>query len=291
MLAEQLVYGATLGGVYALAAVGFTLIFGVLRLLHVAHGDVMIFAGYIVLALMTAVPGMPIPAVLLAGMLAAAAIGIVVERIGFWPYRKTNHIMPLIAGTGTVLLLQNLEMLIWGPQQRNFTLGWDPGSLVIGSLQISGLRLVILAVAILLMLGLDLFLFRTRPGLVIRATAIDPEAATLMGTNPQRVVLLTFATGSAVAGAGAVLIGGLYGAFYPSLGFALGLKAFIASVAGGLGNLWGALAGGLLLGLLEVMTVGYINVAYRDGVAMAVLLLVLILRPAGILGKTVEEKV
>lgn len=284
-------YGVSLGGVYALASLGFTLIFGVLRLLHVSYGDVMMFSGYIVLSLLLAAPRTPVPVLLLAGMLAAAAIGLLVERVAFRPYQKTHHIMPLIGGIGVVLALQNTEMLVWGPAQKAFPFPWDPGALVLGGLRISGLRLAILALSLILMFALNLFLFRTRAGLAVRATAIDPEAACLMGISPNGMTILTFAVGSALAGAGSVLIGGLYGSIYPSLGFSLGLKAFIASVVGGLGSLSGALAGGLLLGLLEVMTAGYVNVAYRDGVAMLVLLAVMVLRPSGLLGRPVEEKV
>ncbi|HEX7057371.1 MAG TPA: branched-chain amino acid ABC transporter permease [Bacilli bacterium] len=289
ILFEQLINGLALGGVYSLIALGFTLIFGVLRLFHISHGDVFMFTGYIVITIV-AFARLPLAAALLIGVVLAALLGIVVERVAFKPYRKSDEIIPLISGIGVSLTLENLAMLIWGPEQKSFKLGGDLGSVDFGSVHIAGIRLIILAACLLIMILFNYWLFRTRTGRAIRATAADPETASMMGIKPELVIMITFAVGSSLAGAATVLVGALYGAIYPTLGFTMGMKAFAASILGGLGSMTGAIVGGMTLGILEVFTAGYINIAYQDSIAMAILILVLLLRPNGILGKSVEEK-
>ncbi|MBU5443616.1 branched-chain amino acid ABC transporter permease [Paenibacillus sp. MSJ-34] len=291
IIVEQLINGLALGGVYALIALGFTLIFGVLRLFHISHGDVLMFSGYVLISIVIFGFGhLPFWLVLLLAMAIAAVLGIGVERIAFRPYRKSEAIIPLISGIGVSLILQNLAMIIWGPGQINYRLEVGIGNLNFGGLQITGIRAVILVSCILIMAAFNYWLFKTRTGRAIRATASDSQTASMMGIRPEWIIIITFAVGSSLAGAATALMGALYGAIYPGLGFSMGLKAFAASILGGLGSMTGAIVGGLLLGVLEVLTASYINVAYQDAIAMAILIGVLLLRPNGIMGKSVEEK-
>ncbi|MEK8129267.1 branched-chain amino acid ABC transporter permease [Paenibacillus filicis] len=290
MLLEQLINGLTLGGVYALIALGFTLIFGVLKLMHIAHGDVFMFTGYLIVTLLGFYANLPFPVLLGVGIAASALLGWLTERLAFRPYRRSHEIVPLISGIGVSLILQNAAILIWGPEQHMFAIDWKPADLVIAGLRISGQRLWILFITLALMLLFNYWILRTRTGRAVRATASDPQTAQLMGIPTERMIVLTFIIGSAFAGAASVLVGALYGAIFPSLGFSVGLKAFAATLMGGLGSLSGAVAGGIALGVLEVLTASFLNVAYQDMVAMTVLILVLLLRPNGLLGKRVEEK-
>lgn len=291
VIVEQLINGLALGGVYSLIALGFSLIFGVLRLFHISHGDVFMFTGYLVVSIAVFGFGhMPFLAVIVLAMAIAAGVGVIVERVAFKPYRKSDEIIPLISGIGMSLIFQNLALQIWGPGQINYSLGVGIGDLKLGGIQIAGIRAVILLSCVLIVLLFNYWLFRTRTGRAVRATASDPQTASMMGIKPEWIILITFAVGSSLAGAAAALVGALYGAIYPSLGFSMGLKAFAASILGGLGSMTGAVIGGLVLGILEVFTASYINVAYQDAVAMAILIGVLLLRPKGILGKSVEEK-
>ncbi|MED4784905.1 branched-chain amino acid ABC transporter permease [Brevibacillus choshinensis] len=288
---EQLINGLALGGVYALIALGFTLIFGVLRLFHMSHGDVFMFSGYLVISVAVFGFGsLPLPIAILLGMAIAAIIGIGVERVAFRPYRKSNEIIPLISGIGMSLILQNLAIIIWGPGQINYHLDSGISDFKLGSIQMSGVRIVILIACVAIVFLFNYWLYKTRTGRAVRATAIDPDTASMMGIKPTIIIMITFAVGSALAGAATVLVGALYGAIYPSFGFSMGLKAFAASMLGGLGNMSGAVLGGLILGVLEVFTAGYVNVAYQDAIAMTILIGVLLIRPNGILGKSVEEK-
>lgn len=291
VIVEQIINGLALGGVYALIALGFTLIFGVLRLFHISHGDVLMFTGYLVVTIAVFGFGqLPFLVVILLGMVLAAGLGVLVERAAFKPYRKSDEIIPLIGGIGMSLVLQNLALHIWGPEQLNFSLGVHIGDLHVGGIQIAGIRAAILLACVLLVLLFNFWMYRTRTGRAVRSTASDPQTASMMGIQTERIILITFAVGSSLAGAAAALVGALYGAFYPALGFSMGLKAFAASILGGLGNMTGAVIGGLTLGILEVFTASYINVAYQDAVAMAIVIAVLLFRPQGILGRSVEEK-
>ncbi|GIP41254.1 branched-chain amino acid ABC transporter permease [Paenibacillus sp. J31TS4] len=291
LILEQWINGLALGGVYALIALGFTLIFGVLKLFHMAHGDVFMFTGYIVVSIVVfAFGGLPFFVVLLIAMAVASLLGMAVERVAFRPYRQSDEIIPLISGIGMSLILQNLALLIWGPGQINYSFNVGIGNVSFGGIQITGIRLVILAASIVIVLIFNYWLYRTRTGRAVRATAADPQTASMMGIRPELIILLTFGVGSALAGAATALVGALYGAIYPALGFSMGLKAFAASILGGLGNMTGAVVGGLLLGVLEVFTASYINVAYQDAIAMGIMILVLLIRPNGLLGKAVEDK-
>lgn len=290
MLLEQLINGLTLGGVYALIALGFTLIFGVLKLMHIAHGDVFMFTGYLIVTVLGLSADVPFPVLLAIGIIGAAGLGWLTERIAFKPYRRSHEYVPLISGIGISLVLQNVATLIWGPEQRTFAIDWKPQDLVLGSLHVSGQRIAILFITLALMLLFNYWILRTRTGRAVRATAADPQTARLMGIPAERMIIITFMIGSGFAGAASVLVGALYGAIYPTLGFTVGLKAFAATLMGGLGSLSGAVLGGIVLGMLEVLTAAYFNVAYQDMAAMSILILVLLIRPSGLLGKRVEEK-
>ncbi|WP_062109995.1 branched-chain amino acid ABC transporter permease [Bacillus niameyensis] len=290
MFIETLINGLALGGVYALVALGFTLIFGVLKLFHVSHGDVLMFSGYIVYTVITISDQVHFIVLLLIGVISAAVLGFLVERLAFKPYRKSFHIIPLISGIGVSLILQNLALIIWEPGQKNFSMGLSISPLQLGDITISGVRIVIFISVFVIMLLFNYWLFHTRSGRAVRATANDSETARMMGIKTERIYILTFVVGSILAGAAAVLTGSLYGAIFPSFGFSMGIKAFAAAILGGLGSMSGAVIGGLVLGVLEVFTAAYINISLQDVVSMGILILVLLLRPKGILGKTTEEK-
>ncbi|MNI06368.1 High-affinity branched-chain amino acid transport system permease protein LivH [compost metagenome] len=290
MFLEQLINGLTLGGVYALVALGFTLIFGVLKLMHIAHGDVFMFSGYVIITLIGLIPHVPFILLLLIGTVVGALLGWVVEKVAFKPYRGAHEMVPLIGGIGVSLVLQNTATLVWGPEHKTFDFGWAPKDIVLGALHISGQRFWILMVTLVIMVSFNYWIFRTRTGRAVRATASDPQTATMMGIRTEWMIILIFMIGSALAGAASVLVGALYGATYPTLGFSIGLKAFAATLMGGVGSLSGAVAGGLTLGVLEVLTAAYLNVSYQDMVAMTILILILVVKPNGLLGKRIEEK-
>jgi branched-chain amino acid transport system permease protein len=302
-LPQQLVNGLTLGAVYALIALGYSMVYGILQLLNFAHGDVYMigaFVGYGVLTVLAPRSGLLlpvwaiIPIMLLVAMLLSGLLGILIEWFAYRPLRNAPRIAPLISALGVSFFIQNAVLLTLSASYRTVRteallsprLGID-----LGPARISAVRILVIATAIVLMFALDHLVRRTRLGRSMRAVAIDREAAAMMGVDVDRVIVTTFFIGSALAGAAGVLIGLAFTQVWHLMGFTAGLKGFTAAVVGGIGNIPGAMLGGLLLGLAESLAVGFISPTYKDLIAFVVLVLVLLVRPTGLLGARIQQKV
>ncbi len=301
-LLQQLVNGLTIGAIYALIALGYTMVYGILRLINFAHGDVYMvgaFAGFFLaraLGLGQEPSFIGLLVVLAGAMVAAAVVGLVIERFAYRPVRRYPRMTVLITAIGVSLLIENLGVVLWGGAPRSFPSllpiqGWS-----IAGVSLSGAQLAIFGVSLALTLVLQWIVYRTRLGMAMRAVSFSLDNAKLMGINTDAIIALTFAIGSALAAAGGVLTAQYNPQIDPLMGIMTGLKAFVAAVLGGIGNIPGAVLGGLLIGLAETLVVGYgqlvgVPSTYRDAVAFAILILVLLFRPSGILGRTVREKV
>ncbi len=281
---QQVTNGLTLGSVYALLAIGFSLIFGVLNLVTFAHGEVYMvgaFAGFLALVVMP----WNVPLALLVGLVTAFVLGLAVERVSFRPFRGAPHMTTLLSTIGVSITLQNAAILLLGPETKSLANPLQLGHVFIGPGRISNLQILIIGVSLVMVQVLTLFINRTRAGRAMRAISQDLEIARLMGIPSVRITALAFAIGSALAGLAGVLIGLYYNAFSPLMGVDAGMKAFEATVLGGLGSVPGAVLGGLILGLAEDMTAAYLDPAYRDVVGFVILIAVLVLRPRGLMGK------
>ncbi|HET9489608.1 MAG TPA: branched-chain amino acid ABC transporter permease [Methylomirabilota bacterium] len=288
MLVEQLVNGIMLGAVYALIAIGYTLIFGVLGMLHLAHGEVFMVGAFV--GLVVALHAPSIILAIAAAMVATGLLGLLVERVAFRPLRGAHHLAPLATTIGAGIVLQETTRWYFGAEQRGYPRTLADAIWEIGPLRLSSVQVFILAAAVVLMVALHLFLSRTGPGRAIRATAEDPIVAGLLGVNVEAVVLITFFVGSALAGAAGVLVGLAYNSVHPFIGVQMGIKGLVVMLLGGLGNVAGAMMGGLVLGVLEVLGAAYLASSYRDAFAFGVLMLILLLRPEGLLGATVQRR-
>jgi branched-chain amino acid transport system permease protein len=292
-MTQLVIGGLALGGVYALFALGFALIFGVLRVAQFAHGEVYMMVAFGVLS---AVPyvhlGGPLQflALVAAGLVLGAAVGLLIERVVFRPLAQAPHVASIIGAIGLSIMLQYLAVQIWGPGLVPFTIGWQPGSATIAGISVPLLKLVILATVAVLLVVLQLLLLRTRLGRAMRAIAIDAETARLMGINPGLTAALAFAIASALAGAAGVLVSALYGVTYSSMGVTALVKGYTATVIGGVGNLTGAVAAGLALGVVEVVLAGFIPQQWTDVTIYVLLLVLLAVRPQGLFGRAVAEK-
>lgn len=288
MLVEQLVNGVMLGAVYALIAIGYTLIFGVLGLLHLAHGEVFMVGAFAGLVAVRAT-GNVLLAIAFA-MLATGVLGLLIERVAFRPLRGAHHLAPLATTIGAGIVLQEATRWWFGAEQQGFPPTLATTVWTLGPLRISSVQAFMLFSALLLMGALHLFLARTRAGRAIRATAEDPQVAGLLGVSVNATVLLCFFIGSALAGAAGVLVGIAYNSVHPFIGVQMGIKGLVVMMLGGLGNVPGAMLGGLLLGILEVLGAGYLASSYRDAFAFGALMVVLLARPEGLLGLRTQRR-
>ncbi|MDO8730013.1 MAG: branched-chain amino acid ABC transporter permease [Candidatus Omnitrophota bacterium] len=295
---QQLLNGLTIGAVYALIALGYTMVYGILQMINFAHGEVFMVGAYfglsVILAFGLAAP-VPGGVAWLVGVICAAAagcalLGLLIERVAYRPLRKAPKLSVLITAIGVSFFLQNAVMLCWGAQDRYVPELLPVRQMGEGAVAVTPMQVVIFAVSLLLMIGLQWVVHGTKLGRGMRAVAQDPLAARLMGIPVDRVIAVTFAIGSALAGVGGVLFGVYYSTINFHDGYLTGLKAFTAAVLGGIGNLPGAMLGGLLLGLLEALGAGYISAQWKNVVAFAVLILVLLLRPRGLLGERLAER-
>lgn len=289
MLVQQLVNGVMLGAVYALIAIGYTLIFGVLNMLHLAHGEVFMLGAFVGLVVLTKVSGNVLVA-LAAAMLATGALGVLIERVAFRPLRGAHHLAPLATTIGVGIALQETTRWYFGPEQKGF-----PATLVLelwelGPLRVSSVQVFILVSALVLMTAVHLFLARTRAGRAVRATAENPTVAGLLGVNVEATVVLTFFVASALAGAAGVLVGLAYNSVHPFIGVQMGIKGLVVMLLGGLGNVPGAMLGGLVLGVLEVLGVAYLASSYRDAFAFGAVMVILLVRPEGLLGLRLQRR-
>jgi branched-chain amino acid transport system permease protein len=303
ILPQQLVFGLALGAVYGLIALGYTMVYGILLMINFAHGELFMIGAYVGWAVLTWLinaqlgglhPLWVLPVMLLMAMSVSGILGMSLERFAYRPLymRGATRLGPLISAVGASIFLQNVVMLTQGARMKVYMTGLlFPRSwyVHIGGVRISALILVMTAVAVLLMWLLNVVVQRTTLGRSMRAVAEDREAAAMMGVNVRRTISMTFLLGSALGGAAGVLVGLYYTQVDFFMGFSAGLKAFTAAVLGGIGNLKGAMLGGLVLGVIESLAVTFLNPAYRDVVAFAVLILVLVFRPTGLLGESVPK--
>lgn len=290
-LIQQLVNGISLGSIYALIALGYTMVYGIVRLINFAHGDVFMIGSFVGFYAVTMLGVGFFPALLLA-MAACAVLGVVIERIAYKPLRNATRIAVLITAIGVSLLIEYVIIYLRGAQPEAYpsTLLSDRNLELFGVV-ISSQSLFILGTSLVLMVLLQFIVHRTKIGKAMRAVSHDAEAARLMGINVDNTISATFAIGSALAGAAGVIFGIYYTKIDPLMGILPGLKAFVAAVLGGIGIIPGAMVGGLLLGVIESLVSGLGYSLWRDGVAFVILILILIFRPAGLFGKNVREKV
>jgi branched-chain amino acid transport system permease protein len=282
MFFQQLLNGLTTGSVYALIALGYTMIYGILGLINFAQGEIYM-CGAFVTVLLLATGKVNFFLAFGAGMAAAALLGVVLERVAFRPLRGSHPLVPLISAIGASIFLQSLALLLFGPLDRPFPIQFAFTSMQIAGVQVSSIQAAILGSALVLMGLLVAFVRYTRYGKAIVACALDRDTARLMGINVDRMVALTFLIGSALSGAAGIMMAIYYNATDPRMGFLPGLKAFSAAVLGGVGNIPGAILGGLVLGVAESLGTAYISSGYKDAIAFAILILVLLIRPQGIL--------
>ena len=290
---SYLVNGLSLGSVYAIIAIGYTMVYGITKMLNFAHGDIIMVGAYIALLSMTQA-GMPPAAAVLAAVVVCTVLGVVIERIAYKPLRNaSSSLAVLITAIGVSYLLQNLALLIFGanPQTFSSVITWKGITLAGGSLSISGVTIVTIAVCIVIMIALVAFVQKTKPGQAMRAVSEDKGAAQLMGINVNGTIALTFAIGSALAAIAGVLLCSAYPSLTPYTGAMPGIKAFVAAVFGGIGSIQGAFIGGLLLGIIEILGRAYISSQMADALVFAVLIIVLLVKPTGLLGKQIQEKV
>ncbi len=303
---QQIVNGLVLGSIYALVALGYTMVYGILELINFAHGEVTMFGAMIALAVMGALlgagvawPPLAVLAIALtAAVLACMALGYGIERVAYRPLRRAPRLAALITAIGTSIVLQNVAMLIWGKQYLSFPPLWPIERYQFFGATVSNLQILIVVLSAVLMAALVWLVGRTRLGAAMRATAQSPELAGLMGINANTIISIAFVIGAALAAVAGVMVSAYYGLAHYHMGFILGLKAFTAAVLGGIGNIAGAMLGGLLLGVIESLGAGYIGDLtggflgshYQDVFAFFVLILVLVFRPSGLLGERVGER-
>lgn len=287
---QQLINGISLGSIYALIALGYTMVYGIIRLINFAHGDIYMVGAYAGFFATTVFKLGFIPALLFA-MLVAAVFGIVIERAAYRPLRNMPKIAALITAIGVSLLLENLGIYLLGAQPRTFPDVFPLEKWHILGVVVTNRQVVILGVALLLMVFLQYIIYYTKVGKAMRASSFDLDAARLMGINVDAIISYTFAIGSALAGAAGVLVGIYYNSIEPLMGLLAGIKAFVAAVLGGIGSIPGAMLGGLILGLAEVFVVAVFSSTYRDAIAFTLLIIILLVKPTGLLGKNLGEKV
>jgi len=293
---QQLVNGLSLWSIYALIALGYTMVYGVLRLINFAHGDVYTagaYAGYYLSRRLRGAEPSIFSAllVMLGAMLACALLGILIERLAYRPVRREARLTLLITAIGVSLLLENLAQLVFGPDPKFFPSLAPRADFVLEGVRVTSEQITVIAVSFLLMILLRFFILKTRTGKAMRAVSFSLDASRLMGISTDKIIAITFALGSALAAAAGVLIGMQIPKIDPLMGIPYGLKAFVAAVLGGIGSVPGAVLGGLLIGTSEVMVVGYLSSTYRDAIAFGILILVLLLRPQGLMGRVQKEKV
>jgi branched-chain amino acid transport system permease protein len=300
---QQVINGLSLGSIYALIALGYTMVYGILRLINFAHGEVFMvgaYAGYYAATLLgiehyqAAGQSFPLAlafVVLVAAMLGAALLGALVELLAYRPVRNAPRLTPLITAIGVSLFLQNAALLVFGPNPRSYPPILREVRIAAGGVVVTNIKLAIFGVSLTLMLALQWFVMQTRNGKAMRAVSTNLDAAKLMGIDSDRVIRQTFAIGSGLAAAGGILFGLDQVLINPLMGVLTGLKAFVAAVLGGIGNIPGAVLGGLLIGLAEQLTAGYLSPDYRDAITFVILILVLLARPEGLLGVVRKEKV
>lgn len=288
-LLSYIIDGISLGSVYAVIALGYTMVYGIAKMLNFAHGDVIMIGSYLIF-LFIAKLNLPVVIALFLGIVLCTLLGILIERFAYKPLRKATSLAVLITAIGVSYFLQNAAQLIWSSSTRIFPTIIE-GNLSIGSLSISYLTLITIIACSIIMIGLMLFINKTKTGKALRACSEDKEAASLMGINVNKTISLTFAIGSGLAAIASLLLSATYPAVNPTMGSMPGIKAFTAAVFGGIGSLPGAFLGGILLGVIEILAKAYISTELSDAIVFLVLIIVLLIKPTGLLGTKKKEKV
>ncbi|RMF45996.1 MAG: branched-chain amino acid ABC transporter permease [Deltaproteobacteria bacterium] len=293
---QQLANGLTIGSMFALVALGYTMVYGVMRLINFAHGDLVAASAFVGLTVYTQVMGqatslVSVIAIFLLTAGAMACIGVLLERLAYRPLRSAPRLSAVVSALGASLVIQNGVMLVWGPQMRIFPELVPQVYYTFGGVVISLMQVIILVLSLFLMIALYLFVEKTRMGAAIRAASIDQDAARLMGINVNQVIVLIFVIGSSLGAVGGLFIGLYYRGITFNMGWQYGLYAFIAAIMGGIGNIPGAMLGGMLLGLFNAFIAGYVSSTWADAFTFVLLIVILIVRPTGILGERVAEKV
>jgi branched-chain amino acid transport system permease protein len=284
MFWQQFTNWVNLGAMYALLAIGYTMVYGIIKLINFAHGEIFMCGAFFTWWLMTAL-ALPCPVAALIGILLATLLGIAVERVAYRPLRNAPRFAVVISVLGMSIFLQNMARIIWGAEFQVFDVDFGLPPLIIANVIIPFKKIFILGTSLVLMIALALFVKKTYLGKAMRAAAADWEAAEMMGISVNLVIIVTFAIGSALGAVAGILFAINYNSIDPYMGFNAGLKAFTAAVLGGIGNIYGAMIGGLLLGIFEGVGAAYVSSMYRDAFAFGALILALIFRPEGILGE------
>lgn len=287
---EQLINGLNLGSIYALMALGYTMVYGIAKMLNFAHGDIIMVGAYTLSLVMTNL-GMPPVVAILASVIVCSALGVTIEKIAYKPLRNASPLTVLITAIGVSYFLQSVALLIFGSNKRKVDSAITIPGIKIGALELTGESIVTLGVTLLIMIGLTLFIKKTKMGKAMLAVSEDKGAAQLMGINVNQTISITFAIGSALAAVAGVLFVSSYGFVGPYTGSLPGIKAFVAAVLGGIGSIPGAMLGGILLGIIESLSKAYISTNLSDAIVFAVLIIVLLVKPSGLLGKIRMDKV
>lgn len=287
---QQLINGISLGSIYALIALGYTMVYGILKLINFAHGDIYMLGAYAGFFAATVLKFSFVPSLLFA-MVTAALAGMLIERLAYRPLRNAPRITALITAIGISFLLEYGMILFVTPQPRTFPAIFESTIYKFGGIIVNSQQILIFVVAILLMIFLTYIVNYTKVGKAMRAVSHDADAARLMGIDVDKVISYTFALGSSLAAAAGVLVGIYYNSIDPLMGMMPGIKAFVAAVLGGIGIIPGAVAGGLILGVVEAMTSGFLSSTFRDAISFSILILILLFKPSGLLGKNIREKV
>lgn len=287
---NQLINGLHVGSIYALIALGYTMVYGIVKLINFAHGDILMVGAYSAVVLVTML-GLPAPLMIVMVVVICVLLGVLIERVAYKPLRSSPRISSLITAIGVSMLLQNLAQLIFSPTPKPYPLVLNVPPLKLAGLQMGFTTTLTIVISLFLMTVLQIFVAKTKLGKSMRAVSEDMEASKLMGVNVNNTITLTFAIGCALAGIGSVLYGLAYPTVSPALGALPGLKAFIAAVLGGIGIIPGAMLGGFIMGIAESMTKAYISSQLSDAVVYGILIIVLLFKPSGLLGKRTREKV
>jgi len=296
---QQMINGITIGAFYSLVALGYTMVYGVLKLINFAHGDLFMWGAYlgltslnVLLALLARTSGWAILPAVIVVMITVALVGVLVDRVAYRPLRTAGRLPPVISALGVAFILESLARNIYGASWKTYPTGITPSGRITlaGGVRVSAMQIVVLVVSSLLMGGLYLFVHRTRIGTAMRAVSLDHDVSRLMGIDVNRIIAIVFLIGPGLGGVAGMIVALYYGSFDFTLGWVFGLKAFIAAILGGIGNIPGAMVGGMLLGIIETLGAGYLSPQWKDVIAYVILILILIFRPTGLLGERVAEK-